>query len=135
MKNGSVKTDNLLYVPNELFPPISRYIIKKEDVYITVAGTIGAVGTIPPELDGANLTENADRLVFTLLDQAWLVKCLQSALVQSQIADATTKVGQPKLAIMRIQELIIPLPPGVEQKRIIVKLEELALHCDRLKIL
>ena len=65
MKNSTVLTDNLMYVPADIFPSISRYIINKEDVYITVAGTIGAVGTIPPELDGANLTENADRLVFT----------------------------------------------------------------------
>ena len=72
MKNASVLTGNLLYVPSDIYPAISRYIINKEDVYITVAGTIGAVGTIPPELDGANLTENADRLVFSNIDQAWL---------------------------------------------------------------
>lgn len=133
MKNGSVHTSNLLYVPSDIYPSISRYIINKEDVYITVAGTIGAVGTVPPELDGANLTENADRLVFSNIDQAWLVRCLQSSLVQNQIAGATTKVGQPKLAIMRIQELIIPLPPLAEQKRIVAKLESLLPLCDKLK--
>ena len=132
MKNATVLTGNLLYVPNDIYPSISRYIIKKEDVYITVAGTIGAVGTIPPELDGANLTENADRLVFSCIDQAWLVRCLQSFLVQNQIAEATTKVGQPKLAIMRIQELIIPLPPLAEQRRIVAKLEELLPLCEKL---
>lgn len=133
MKNSSVRMDSLLYVPKDIFPSISRYIINKEDVYITVAGTIGAVGTIPAELDGANLTENADRLVFRFIDQAWFVKCLQSALVQNQIADATTKVGQPKLAIARIQELLIPLPPLAEQKRIVTKLEELLPLCEKLK--
>ncbi len=133
MKNSSVKLDNLQYVPEDIYPTISRYIIQKEDVYITVAGTIGAVGTIPSVLDGANLTENADRLVFRMVDQSWLVKCLQSALVQNQIADATTKVGQPKLAIMRIQELRIPLPPLAEQKRIVTRLEELLPLCERLK--
>ena len=91
------------------------------------------MGTIPEELDGANLTENADRLVFSMIDQSWLVKCLQSPLVQNQIADATTKVGQPKLAIKRIQELMIVLPPLAEQKHIVTKLEELLPLCDRLK--
>ena len=133
MKNASVKTDGLLYVPEDIYPSISRYIIKKEDIYITVAGTIGSVGTIPAELDGSNLTENADRIVFSLIDQSWFVKCLQSSLVQNQIADATTKVGQPKLAIKRIQELRIPLPPLAEQKRIVAKIEELLPLCDALK--
>ena len=125
MKNSSVLKDNLLYVPHDIFPSISKYIINKDDIYITVAGTIGSVGMIPEELDGANLTENADRLVFSDIDQLWLIKCLQSPIVQNQIADATTKVGQPKLAIKRIQELLIPLPPLKEQKRIVAKIEEL----------
>lgn len=133
MKNGSVLTDNLLYVPTDIYPSISRYVIRKEDVYITVAGTIGRVGKIPPEIDGANLTENADRLVFQIIDQDWLIKCLESSLVQQQIIDATTKVGQPKLAIKRIQELLIPLPPLAEQKRIVAKLEEILPLCERLK--
>ena len=125
MKDNTVSTDNLQYVPEDIFPSISRYIIKKEDVYITVAGTIGRVGKIPPELDGANLTENADRLIFSLINQDWLIKCLESNIVQTQIIDVTTKVGQPKLAILRIQTLLIPLPPLSEQHRIVAKIEEL----------
>ena len=54
-------------------------------------------------------------------------------MVQQQIIDATTKVGQPKLAIKRIQELLIPLPPLAEQKRIVAKLEEILPLCERLK--
>ena len=131
MKNGSVLTENLLYVPTDIYPSISHYVIHKEDVYITVAGTIGRVGKIPPEIDGANLTENADRLVFSIIDQDWLIKCLESSLVQQQIIDATTKVGQPKLAIKRIQELLIPLPPLAEQKRIVAKIEALLPLIDR----
>ncbi len=131
MKDGSVTKDGLLYVPDDVFPSISKYVINKEDVYITVAGTIGRVGKIPPDLDGANLTENADRLVFSTIDQDWLIWCLQSSLIQGQIADATTKVGQPKLAIKRIQEMIIALPPLAEQKRIVAKIEELLPYIDR----
>lgn len=133
MKDGTVLTDKLLYVPYDIFPSISRYIIHKEDVYITVAGTIGRVGKIPEEIDGANLTENANRLVFSCIQQDWLIKWLESSIVQSQIVNVTTKVGQPKLAIKRIQELLIPLPPLAEQKRIVEKLEQLLPLCDRLK--
>ena len=133
MKDGTVSTEDILYVPSDIYPSISRYIINKEDIYITVAGTIGRVGKIPEELDGANLTENADRLVFSGLNQDWLIKCLQSSVIQSQIADATTKVGQPKLAIKRIQELLVPLPPITEQKRIVARLEKLLPLCEKLK--
>ncbi len=125
MKSDSIDMERLMYVPEDIYPTISRYIINKEDLYITVAGTIGRVGMIPPELDGANLTENADRLVFRGVDKSWLLQCLKSSVVQTQIVDATTKVGQPKLAIKRIQDMVIPLPPLAEQKRMVAKIEEL----------
>lgn len=124
MKNMSVDTSGLLFVPEDIYPSISRYIINKEDIYITVAGTIGRVGTIPDEIDGANLTENADRLVFTLLYRNWLVYCLSDDTVQKQIIFLTTQVAQPKLAIKKIQEFYIPLPPLAEQKRIADTLDE-----------
>ena len=125
MKDGGISTNNLLFVPDDIYPLISKYIIKKEDIFITVAGTIGRVGKIPSELDGANLTENADRLVFSITNQDWLIMVLQSPLIQEQIIEATTKVGQPKLAIARIERLLIPLPPLNEQHRIIKKIEQL----------
>lgn len=125
MKDGGISKDGLLYVPQDIFPSIAKYTINSNDIFITVAGTIGKVGKIPPELSGANLTENADRLVLFLISQDWLIKCLQSPFVQYQIAEVTTKVGQPKLAIARIENIIIPLPPLTEQHRIVAKIDEL----------
>lgn len=125
MKENTVCLDKLQFVPTDIYPTISRYIINKEDVYITVAGTIGRVGTIPNELDGANLTENADRIVVDEIDQHWLVKCLLSDVIKEQIKEATTKVGQPKLAIARIEKFLIPLPPLAEQKRVVAKINEI----------
>ena len=119
MTDGGVSTDRLLYVPEDIYPSISKYIINKADVFITVAGTIGRVGKILDELDGANLTENADRLVLAVVNQDWLIKVLQSGMIQEQIAEATTQVGQPKLAIVRIERFLIPLPPLHEQERIV----------------
>jgi len=124
MKNCSVQTEGLLFVPEEIFPSISQYVINKEDVYITVAGTIGRVGKIPPEIDGANLTENADRIVFSHLDQDWLIMCLSASVIQNQIEILTTSVAQPKLAIQRIQEFQVPLPPLAEQHRIVARIEQ-----------
>ena len=125
MTDGGVSTDRLLYVPEDIYPSISKYIINKADVFITVAGTIGRVGKIPDELDGANMTENADRLVLAGVNQDWLIKVLQSGMIQEQIAQATTQVGQPKLAIARIERFLIPLPPLAEQHRIVQRIEEL----------
>ena len=131
MKDDRVLIDSIQFVPEDVFPGISKYIINKEDVFITVAGTIGRVGKVSKELDGANLTENADRLIFTEINQDWLIRALQSSLIQDQIINATTKVGQPKLAIARIEKFLIALPPIEEQKRIIKKLDAVIPYIDK----
>lgn len=134
MKNGSILLDNIKYVPKDIYPKIKRYTISKEDIYITVAGTIGQVGLVPEELDNSNLTENANKLVIFSNDKKYIFYMLSSAIVQYQIKEYTTKVGQPKLAIKRIRELIVPLPPLEEQKRIVEKIEELMPFVEKYDI-
>ena len=132
MHNGSVLDNDLHYVPKDVYPIIRNFIINSDDIYITCAGTIGRVGTVPVEFDGANLTENADKIVFHFLNKMWLFYSLSSDALQSQVKNSTTKVGQPKLAIKRIESLILPLPPLTEQQRIVERLEQLLPLCDKL---
>ena len=125
MKNGSVIVENVKYITDEIHDKIKAYKISKDDVYITVAGTIGDSGIIPDELDNANLTENADKLVlFNGINKYCLHFFLSSGFFQEQISDAITKVGQPKLAITRIQNFLLPLPPLSVQNAIVAKLEQ-----------
>ena len=131
MKENTVKTDNIHYISESIYQKIKLYTISTEDLYITVAGTIGSVGEIPKVFDNANLTENADKIVFRGICKKFLMYCLLSNFVQSQIKKCTTKVGQPKLAIVRIEDLLIPLPPIKEQYRIVHKIEQTASIMSR----
>lgn len=131
MKENTVKTDDIHYISESIYQKIKSYTISTEDLYITVAGTIGSVGEIPKVFDNANLTENADKIVFRGICKKFLMYCLLSNFVQSQIKKCTTKVGQPKLAIVRIEDLLIPLPPIKEQYRIVHKIEQTASIMSR----
>jgi len=132
----SVDTLNLKYIPKETQQKISRYIISKDDVYISIAGTIGLVGTIPDNLSGVNLTENAAKIVFKdkrIIDKKYLVYYLASSYGKIEIDKRTNKVGQPKLALMRIETIKIPLPPLSEQKKIVAYLDGLREKVEKLK--
>ena len=132
----SVDTLNLKYIPKETQQKISRYIILKDDVYISIAGTIGLVGTIPDNLSGVNLTENAAKIVFKdkrIIDKKYLVYYLASSYGKIEIDKRTNKVGQPKLALMRIETIKIPLPPLSEQKKIVAYLDTLREKVEKLK--
>lgn len=114
IKNGKITLDDLEYLLPETQKMIARYIVDEGDVCITVAGTIGNVGIVPKELDKANLTENANKFVIKheeRLSNYFLCYLFQTEFIQEQIRKRTMAVGVPKLAIFRIEELEIPLPP------------------------
>ena len=118
---GSVKLTNLQYLKPEDREIIKNYIITTQDVYISIAGTIGLVGTIPKDLDKANITENAARLIIldtSKLDKLFVVGFLSSKQGQNEIIIRTTKTSQPKLALTRIKQIPIPLPPLPVQQKI-----------------
>jgi type I restriction enzyme S subunit len=124
---GTVNPYNLKYIDAATQSKISRYIISRHDVYISIAGTIGLVGTIPDSLDGANLTENAARLLIKdkdVLHRDYLARLLMSGMGKEFIHERTNTVGQPKLALTRIATIPVPLPPLTEQKRIAALLNE-----------
>jgi len=133
MKEGTVLDGDLKYISKEVKSQISKYTISKDDLYITIAGTIGDVGSIPEEFDGMNLTENAAKIQLYLLNKDYLQKVLNSPVVQTQFFEKVNKMAQPKLALKRIRSTIFPLPPLEEQERIIEKVEELFTWCDDLK--
>ena len=118
MYMGGLKQDDIKYVPRDIVDKIKNYKMSKDDLFISVAGTLGIVGQVPDELDGANLTENADKLCNIQINKLYLMKVLQSNIIQSIIEAEQTKSAQPKLALTRIKEFLIPIPSDREQVKI-----------------
>lgn len=131
MKDGSIDLTDLRYIDSDMQKKISSYIIKKEDIYMTIVGaTIGKCGTIPAELDGMNLTENAARLTpHAELSKQYLFQCLRSTFCQSQFIDKTLQVGVQKMALNRLSNTLIPLPPVLECEKIVNKINEIETIC------
>lgn len=133
MKEGTIVDTDLRYIDDYVYEQIKNYIITKQDLYITIAGTIGQVGIVPDKFHNMNLTENAARITPHLVDKIWLKYFLSSPIIQSMLLDKTNQMAQPKLALKRIQDTVIPLPPLNEQKRIVEKVDQLMALCDELE--
>ncbi|TCN86249.1 restriction endonuclease subunit S [Vibrio crassostreae] len=134
MKKNSIDESNLKYISLDVYEQISKYIINKEDVYVSIAGTIGSTGTIPSHLDGMNLTENASKLVFRDIVPRYLVLVIASNGTQSQFNEAVNQMAQPKLSLTSIKHTVVPIPPLEEQHRIVDKVDELMSLCDALDV-
>ncbi|MDY4767239.1 MAG: restriction endonuclease subunit S [Treponema sp.] len=125
MKNDSVDLSDLKYISDKLAEKLKRYCIYKDELYITIAGTIGQVGIIPECLDGMNLTENSSKLKPFIIRNVFLKYFLKSEFIQSQFKNAVYGMALPKLALKRIASVSIPLPPLKEQEEIVNKVETL----------
>ncbi|MBV5338206.1 MAG: restriction endonuclease subunit S [Deltaproteobacteria bacterium] len=121
MRPGTVSLSDIKYVPDHVYPSIKRYRIFLDDIFISVAGTLGIVGKIPAELDGANLTENADRITSITCSRDYLLHVLMSPLIQNTIESLQTVGAQPKLALTRIRKFAIPLPPTKAEQEAIAE--------------
>ena len=125
MKNDSVDLSDLKYISDKLAEKLKRYCIYKDELYITIAGTIGQVGIIPECLDGMNLTENSSKLKPFIIKNVFLKYFIKSEFIQSQFKNAVYGMALPKLALKRIASVSIPLPPLKEQEEIVNKVETL----------
>ena len=131
---GTVDLDDIQYISDKVYEQIKRYIIKKEDIYISIAGTIGKSGIVPDELDGANLTENACRLILSReLNQRFMYYITISPEFIRQEMESTKISAQPKLALTRLADILIAFPPFSEQQSIVETLDSLKSKVDRLQ--
>ncbi|MDR2431691.1 MAG: restriction endonuclease subunit S [Candidatus Margulisbacteria bacterium] len=119
--NGTINLSKVKYISGDVFARIRKYTISQEDVYMSIAGTIGVTGTVPRELDGKSLTENAAKLVIknkAALDKNFLAYILQNTDSQEQIKSFAKGAGIPKLALARIARIKIPLPALEIQRKL-----------------
>ena len=119
-----ISQEDLRYLVPETQKMISRYLIYNNDVYISIAGSIGKVGMIPENLNGANLTENAARITeIKGMAPKFLMYSLSSPDGIQQIEKSTISTNQPKLALFRIAQLRIPKPRLSEQEIIVLEID------------
>ena len=115
MKNATIVDDDIHYIDDEVYEYIKRYTVKNGDVYLTNVGVnLGMAGVIPDKYDGANLTENAVKLVpkkEKVINGVFLSHYINSPGIQEYINERKMSVGVPKLAIFRIETMPLLLPP------------------------
>lgn len=109
-----IRTADLRYISDEIARAIWRYTISASDIFISIAGSVGLVATVPESLEGAYLTENAAKICIndtSTLDTTYLLALLRSGSLAEQIAKHKgVGGGVPKLALFRIEDLDIPVP-------------------------
>ena len=134
LSNGTINENSLKYTSKEIYEILKNYKVLGNDLCICIAGSIGKSCVINEKLKGAILTENAVRLEFIKnISQNFIYYFVKSNLFFQQVNSAIKHTAQPKLAIIRLSNFYIPLPPLDEQEKIVKKIDELFSQIDILE--
>ena len=121
IRNGKITFNDPVYISPETHSKIARYIANSGDVCITIVGAnVGDVGQVPEFLNGANLTENAVKLLGKAEDyiSGYIKYALLTNDAQKQMKNFAAGAAQPKLGIYKINEVEVPYPEYETRKNI-----------------
>lgn len=107
----SLSRKGIVYVPEDAFPSIARYIVDTNDVVMSIVGTVGALSIVDSFYNHASLTENCVKLSgLDCYDALYLYYYLSSNIGQQEIRQGTVGAVQPKLPIYNIEKIKVPWP-------------------------
>lgn len=124
-KDNEVDFDTLNYISKDIFEILKRYEIVKNDIAISIAGTIGKIQLLQniPQNKRIILTENCAKIIIKngleILPN-YLELILNLPMVQKQIQLNYIQTTIPKLGLDRVNNLMVPQFLNVEKQREIV---------------
>ncbi|AJD47530.1 restriction modification system DNA specificity domain-containing protein [Isoalcanivorax pacificus W11-5] len=109
--NGVIVLDDLLHTTPEIEKEYKRSRLVPGDILISIRGTVGRVAEVPPELDGANITQDTARLsIKSDLHHRYVRTILESNYVQRQITAKITGLAVQGINIGELRKIRIPIP-------------------------
>ena len=130
VSEGLLSFQKTRFVPQEYYETLSESRIPCfGDVLITVTGSYG----IPIYVNTTRqfCFQRHIALLKTIeTNNVFLSQWLQAPLVKRYFDEKATGVAQKTLALGVLRDMLLPLPPLEEQKRIVAKIEELLPHVE-----
>ena len=104
--------------------PYARSRLASGDILMTIRGSYGAVAQVPPEIDGANITQDTARIASRQgVDRRFLFHALRSADTRRQVELVATGAGVKGVNIWSLKRIMLPVPPLQAQREIAARLD------------
>ena len=127
---GHIDYLGLKKISEKVFNAIKNYQIYKDEVLISIVGTIGAIAILDRYFERCNFTENAAKIVCSeKLNPYYFYAFLISQIGQQQLRRLTVGGVQPKLPLYAVEEIKILLP----NKQIQQKIEKVVKEAFKLR--
>ena len=137
VQNGHVVLEFESFIPESVADELPRSQIRKKCLLTPYVGTIGNIAIFDGSFR-AHLGSNVGKIELIGGDvqyvlEEYVLYYLRSFIGYLELTKFKKATAQESISIEAIRNVIIPLPPLAEQKRIVAKLEYLLPLCDKLK--
>lgn len=125
VQKGQIVDNDPKFYPLTDLSEIERFILKKDDLLLSLTGNVGRVGLIPESLLPAALNQRVAclRLTSEKILHSYLYSTLNTDLFENSCIDAASGVAQKNLSTEWLKKFKIPLPPLEVQREIVDEIE------------
>jgi type I restriction enzyme S subunit len=128
---GKIRQNDLLLTDPKIDNQYKRSRLCEGDVLITIRGTTGRIAVVPPELDGANITQDTARVrLKEEHSHYYFYFLLQSKGVQDQVSLHTVGQAVKGINIGDVKNISFGLPKKYEQLTIAARLQDIQTNLD-----
>ena len=135
-EDGSISHENIKHITEEMHTGfLRRSILCKDDILISIAGTLGKTGIVG-EADlplNTNQAISFVRLIRGNLLPQYIKMSIDNPKTQDMLISQTKVTSIPNLTLEIIGNCAIPLAPLAEQQRIVDRIESLFAKLDEAK--
>jgi type I restriction enzyme S subunit len=135
VQKGCIEDKSPAFYPFSAQNELGRYLLKENDILMSLTGNVGRVGVLGREHLPAALNQRVAclRVKKSDLDRAYLFHFLNSERFENDSRDASNGIAQMNLSTKFVQTYPIPLPPLEEQRRIVAVLDAAQELIDKRK--
>jgi type I restriction enzyme S subunit len=126
MKEGGVDFSGVRRTTEAISNAFRRSLLKAGDLLMSIRGHVGRFAVVPPELDGANITQDTARLAIAGASVVFVRECLRSVGFQRWMTKHTKGVAVQGINLGDVKQMPIIMPPHDAQEAFAAKAASVA---------
>jgi type I restriction enzyme S subunit len=116
MKEGGIDLSRIRKTTDAISDAFRRSLLKPGDLLMSIRGHVGRLALVPPELDGANITQDTARLAIRRASAIFVRECLRTESFLRWMARHTKGVAVRGINLTDVKLMPIILPPQQDQE-------------------
>jgi type I restriction enzyme S subunit len=116
MKDGGIALPGIRRTTEAISNEFRRSLLKSGDLLMSIRGHVGRLAIVPPELDGANITQDTARLAIRGASPVFVRECLRTPGFQRWLEKHTKGVAVRGINLGDVKQMPIIIPPREAQE-------------------